>query len=162
MGREPKRISITLALEAFGADLCEALDVVGHRDEGADAFVKNCSGEGACGAIERSGVEPEAHSRDLAGSRAYRGVEGCFVVDDERFNVETEARVVFEEVEPLGAEHVRGHQRNTLPGSPDALLHRVSREECAQDDPEQLHDLQSNSAFCPAESARGFPTNFRA
>ena len=34
---QAERISIAFALEAFGADLGEAFDVVAHRDEGADA-----------------------------------------------------------------------------------------------------------------------------
>jgi hypothetical protein len=157
-----QRIGIAFALEPFGADLCEAFDVVDHRHEGADAGEEPFGGKSAGWAVGCPVLIPEAHPRDLAGSRAYRCVESGFVVDDEGFDVETEAWVALEEVEALGAEHLRGHQGNALPGRPDALLHRVSREECAQDDPEQLHDLQSKSAFSPAESGRGFPTNFRA
>ena len=79
-------------------------------------------------------------------------MEGGFVVDDQRFDVETQLRIVFEQEEGLRAEDLRGHQRNAMAGRSDALLHRVGREERAQDDPEQLHDLQC--------SARNFPGRF--
>jgi hypothetical protein len=76
--------------------------------------------------------------------------------------VEARLRVVLEEEEALRAEHLRCHQGDAVPGRADALLHRVGREECAQDDPEQLHDLQNTSGFSPADLRELYPTNFEA
>jgi hypothetical protein len=161
-GAKRQRIGVTFALETFGADLREAFDVVDHRDEGADAGEQSCDREGARGAVECLGVKPEAHPRDLAGAGADRHVEGRLVVDDQGFDVEPRLRVVFEEEQALGREHLGGHQRNAVPGRADALLHRVGREERAQDDPEQLHDLQSTLVFSPADLRELYPTKFVA
>jgi hypothetical protein len=104
-------------------------------------------------------MKPEAQPGDLAGACADGHVKRGLVVDDECFDMEAGLGIMLEQEQALRREHLRRHQRNAMPGRADALLHRVGREERAQDDPEQLHDLQSKPAFSPAESARGYPTN---
>jgi hypothetical protein len=136
----PQRISIALADESRGARLGEAFDVVDHRRERADAGEEALDGERARWPEEGAGVLSEAQLRDLAGAGADGEVEGGLVVDDERLDVEPRARIMREQVEALGAEHLADHQRDALPRRLDALTHRVGREEHAQDDPEQLHD----------------------
>jgi hypothetical protein len=161
-GAKRQRIGVTFALEALGADLGEAFDVVAHRDERSDAREECGGGKCAGWAVGRPVLIPEANLCDLAGSCADRCVEACLVVDDQRLDVETKSWIAFEQEEALRAEHLRRHQRNAVPGSADALLHRVSREECAQDDPEQLHDLQNTSGFSPADLRVFYPTKFVA
>jgi hypothetical protein len=161
-GAKRQRIGITFALETLGADLREAFDVVDHRDKGADAGEQRGNVEGAGWCVGGALLHPEAHLRDLAGAGADGHVEGGFVVDDQRLDVEARLRVVFEEEEALRSEHLRGHQGDAVPGRADALLHRIGREERAQDDPEQLHDLQNTSGFCPADLRELYPTKFVA
>jgi hypothetical protein len=161
-GAKRQRIGVAFTLETLRADLGEAFDVVDHRDERADAGEQAFDGERARGYVGGPLVHPEAHLRDLAGAGAYGHVEGGFVVDDQRLNVEPRFGIMFEEEEALRAEDFRGHQGNAVPGRADALLHRVGREECAQDDPEQLHDLQNTSGFSPADLRVLYPTNFEA
>ncbi len=161
-GAATERISITIALQALGADLREAFDGVAHRDAIADAGEESLDRERACGAVESLGVIPEAHPGALAGAGAYRHVEGCFVIDDQGFDVEPRLGVVCEEQQRLWAEHLGRHQRDAMPGRADALLHRVGREERAQDGPEQPHDLQCKSGIGPADLRRLYPTKFAA
>jgi hypothetical protein len=158
-GAKRQRISITLADESRGADLGEAFDAVDHLRERADAGEELLRGEGARRPEEGAGVLPEAHLRDLAGAGADGEVEGGLVVDDQRLDVEPRARIMREQVEALGAEHLADHQRDALPRRLDALLHRVVREERAQDDPEQLHDRHCTPAFSPADLRAVYPTN---
>jgi hypothetical protein len=81
-GAKRQRIGVAFALEAFGADLGEAFDVVDHRHEGADAGEQRGHVERAGWRVGGSLVHPEAHLRDLAGTGADGHVEGGFVVDD--------------------------------------------------------------------------------
>jgi hypothetical protein len=158
-GAATERISIALADESRGARLGEAFDVVDHRRERADAGEEALNGERARWPEEGAGLLPESHLRDLAGAGADGEVEGGLVVDDQRLDMEPRARIVCEQVEALGAEHLADHQRNALPRRLDALLHRVVREERAQDDPEQLHDRHCTPAFSPADLRALYPTN---
>jgi len=130
-GAKRQRIGIALAQQAFGADAGEALDVVDHLHERADAGEELLRGEGARRLEEGAGLLPEAHLRDLAGAGADGEVEGGFMVDDQRLDVEPCARIVRQQAEALGAEDQADHQRDALPRRLDALLHRVVREERA-------------------------------
>jgi hypothetical protein len=158
-GAKRQRIGVVLAPEAFRADLGEAFDVVAHRHQGADALEKRCDVEGASWLVECSRMDPEAQPGDLAGAGADGHVKRGLIVDDQRFDVKADLGIMLEEKKALRAEDLRSHQGNAMPGRADALLHRVGGEERAQDDPEQLHDLDYMPAFSPAESGRLHPTN---
>jgi hypothetical protein len=124
-GAKRQRIGVTLTLEALRADLRKAFDVVDHRDKGADAGEQRGHVWSAGWRVGGSLVHPEAHPRDLAGAGADGHVEGGFVVDDQRLDVEPSLWVVLEEEEALRAEHLRGHQGDAVLRGLDALLHRV-------------------------------------
>jgi hypothetical protein len=162
-GAKRQRIDVTLALEALGADLREAFDVFAHRDEVAQAgeedFERTVAGRRVSRAVfcGRNG-----QACDLAGAVADDGVQGGVEIVDEGFEIDARLGVLHELRESLFLEDLPDDHREVAARSHDTLTHRVSREECAQDDPEQLHRDYYKCARSPAESAQLHPTNFRA
>jgi hypothetical protein len=163
MGCELQPTSIAFADESRGAGLREAFDVFGHRDEIAQAGEEDFEGTVACRRVSRAvfgGRNGEAC--DLAGAVADDGVQGGVEIVDEGFEIYARLGVLHELRESLLLEDLPDDHREVAARSHDALTHRVSREECAQDDPEQRHSHDYTPAQSPAESARLRPTNFRA
>jgi len=128
-GAKRQRISITLALEPFRAQLREAFEVGEHRDEIADAGEEFVEGSGAAWLVEaRALAHAEAHLRDLAGAAADGEVERGLIVDDHRLEVHARLGAVRERVETVRAERLAHQVCHLLLQRPDALTHRVVRE----------------------------------
>jgi hypothetical protein len=101
----------------------------------------------------------EAQAGDLASAGADDEMERRLVLDDDCFECAAEGCVALKRMEP----DLEGFPRclaHLLAQRLGALTHGVTREEAAEDDPEPVHDRDCRPAWTPAESARGYPTNF--
>jgi hypothetical protein len=155
---EPKRISIALAHEFLGAGLGEAFDVFEIVREIADAGEEVAYRRCACGPMDGSLAGPERHLRDLTGAAADHELKRALIIVDDLFEVAPRICIVLEMAQALLAEHLLDEVAHLFAQRLGALAHRVGRESCAQDDPEQLHGSQYKRAGSPAESARLYPT----
>ena len=162
MGREAERIGVALALEALGLKLRQAFDVGAVLRENADAFDEVDEGASARRAVERLLARREAELCDLVRAGADGEAEAGLVVDEGGFEGDAGFRVGCEIVAGVVVEDDVEHHGHTVAQRRDALAHRVPWEKVAQDDPEPFHALSIASGFCPADSARRYPTNFQA
>ena len=159
MGCEAERIGVALALEAYGLELCEALDVGAVFRQDLDAFDEVDKRSSVGWAVEGFLAGDEAELCDLVGAGADGEAEGGLVIDERGFEGDAGFGVGCEFVERVVIEYDVEHHGHAVAQRCDALAHRVQWEEVAQDDPEPFHALSIGSGFGPAESKRLHPTN---
>ena len=163
MGCESKRIGVAELLEFPGVGAGELFTVSEHRGERDDA------GDEVAGVSRVSEVRRAAPARrfradpcDLTTAHRDPETQAVLDIEDEEFELEAQGGIVEKLAERGWVLHDMRKLRHALAQHLGALAKRIAGEQGAQDDPEQLHDLQCKSAFIPAESARGYPTNSEA
>ena len=162
MGREAERIGVACALEAHSLKLRQAFDVGAAERKSADAFDEVDEGASARRAVERLLAQREAELCDLVGAGADGEAEAGLVVDEGGFEGDAGYGVGCEFIAGVVIEDDVEHHAHTVAQRCDALAHGVQWEKVAQDDPEPFHALSIASGFCPADSARRYPTNPQA
>lgn len=161
MGFEPDRISIALALELKGTQLCEAFDVVAEGDEGLDAADEVRQRLRARGRVERTRGGAEADPGDGAGARGDGEVDGGFVVFRDCFDMGAVGVVFGEGCEGVGVAHAFGEIGDDLARGFHDLPDRIVGEEIRKQKPEPLHTEQCTRTRSPADSNELPPTNSR-
>ena len=160
---DAKRIGVAELFEFPGVGAGELFAVVEHRGECADAGDEIAEVARVC---EMRRAAPAWRFRaelcDLASAHRDPEAEAILDIEDEKLEVKAQLGIDEELAERGRVLRDVRELRHAMAQRLGPLAKRIAGEEVAQDDPDQLHDLQCKSAFCPAESAQLYPTKFPA
>ena len=162
-GGRAERIGVAQLLQFPSVGAGELFPVSEHRGDHADAGdevvdIPRVRKVRRAAPARRFRAEPG----DLAAAHRDPEAEAILDIEYEKLEVEAQVGIVEELAERGRVLRDLRELRHAMAQRLGPLAKRIAGEQVAQDDPDQLHDLESKSAFCPAESAQLYPTNFEA